>query len=573
MILALDQGTTSSRALVVDRDGRVVASAQETVGQTYPQPGWVEQDAGAIWRTQLETAREALRRAGLAAGDIAAVGIANQRETTVVWDRASGGPVTPAIVWQDRRTAGACAALAAAGHEALVRERTGLVLDPYFSATKLAWILDHVPGGAPGPRAASSPPAPSTPSSPGGLTGGRLHVTDVSNASRTLLIDLPLGEWDDELLDAVRRAARRSCPRSAPAGGLRRDGRRAARPAIPIAAAWRATSRRRSSGRPASGRGDAKCTYGTGAFLLQNVGAEPPLPHGLLTTVAWRIGEADPLRPRGQRLRRRRSGAVAARRSWSSSRRPPTCEALAKPVKDSGEVCLRPGARGPRRAALETGGARPHPRPAPGHDAGHLARALARGHRLPDPRPRRSDGSDAGQTAPVLRVDGGASANDLLMQFQADLLGLPSSARACSRRPRWGRPSWPASPPASGPTPPRSRRSTARAGASRRIPRSNAAALRALAPGGRRRPAAGELTVAAAGVGPTLGGARGRMTSTGAHDHPRNGLSRPYEGNPSSVSATAGRPPSGSALSDEAPRGPRRAAPSSRADLWADGTR
>ncbi|MGZ4200266.1 MAG: FGGY family carbohydrate kinase, partial [Thermoleophilia bacterium] len=201
LILALDQGTTSSRALLVDGGGRVVAVAQQEIAQSYPEPGLVEQDPLAMWRAQLDTAREVLARGSHRASNVAAIGIANQRETTIVWERATGAPLAPAIVWQDRRTAATCRALRDAGHEPRVARRTGLVLDPYFSATKLRWILEHVPDGP--ARARRGELAFGTVDSwlVWNLTGGRLHVTDATNASRTLLYDIHSGAWDDELLE------------------------------------------------------------------------------------------------------------------------------------------------------------------------------------------------------------------------------------------------------------------------------------------------------------------------------------------------------------------------------------
>uniref|UniRef100_UPI00374DAF22 FGGY family carbohydrate kinase n=1 Tax=Armatimonas sp. TaxID=1872638 RepID=UPI00374DAF22 len=199
-ILALDQGTTSSRALLFDRHGNVRGTAQQEFAQHFPQPGWVEHDANEIWRSQLAVAREVLAKAGLTASDIAAIGITNQRETTVVWDRATGEPIAPAIVWQDRRTADTCATLKARGAEAVVREKTGLLLDPYFSGTKLAWLLDNIPDAR--RRAESGELAFGTVDSwlVWKLSNGAIHVTDASNASRTLLFNIHSGEWDDELL-------------------------------------------------------------------------------------------------------------------------------------------------------------------------------------------------------------------------------------------------------------------------------------------------------------------------------------------------------------------------------------
>ena len=248
-LLALDQGTTSSRAIVFDGDGRIRALAQKELQQSYPQPGWVEHDPMEIWRDQLDVAQQVLARAGLGAQDIAAIGITNQRETTLLWERASGQPVHAAIVWQDRRTAEACAKWKAEGAEKLVRDKTGLVLDPYFSASKLAWLLDHVPDAR--KRARRGELAFGTVDSwlVWNLTGGRLHVTDVTNASRTLLFDIHRGDWDEELLalfDIPREVLPRGC---APVrSSVKR--RRASSTAPSRSVAWLATSRRRCSARP-----------------------------------------------------------------------------------------------------------------------------------------------------------------------------------------------------------------------------------------------------------------------------------------------------------------------------------
>src|SRR4051794_30645088 len=292
-ILALDQGTTSSRAIVFDAAGSVVAMAQREFRQIFPRPGWVEHDPIEIWESQLAVAREALAGAGLAARDIAALGITNQRETTVVWDRATGEPVANAIVWQDRRTAEACEELKRAGHEALFRSSTGLVLDPYFSGTKLAWLLGHVPGAR--EDAAAGRLAFGTVDSwlLWNLTGGGLHAihtTDVTNASRTLLWDLHIGEWSAELaailgvplgmLPAVRA--------SSEVYGETLPGLFGA--PIPIAGVA-GDQQAALFGQACLSPGMVKNTYGTGCFLLMNTGDAPvSSSHALLTTPAWRIG-------------------------------------------------------------------------------------------------------------------------------------------------------------------------------------------------------------------------------------------------------------------------------------------
>jgi glycerol kinase len=291
-VLALDQGTTSSRAIVFDRRGAIVASAQKEFRQIFPQPGWVEHDAGEIWSTQLECAQIAVRQAGATSADVAAIGITNQRETVVLWDRASGTPVANAIVWQDRRTADRCAELKERGLEEKIRAKTGLVLDPYFSATKLGWLLDHVPGAR--ARAERGELAFGTVDSwlVWNLTAGREHVTDVSNASRTLLLDLATLDWDDGLLAlfGVPRAVLPRVTRSSEVFGTTTlfGGR--------IAIAGNAGDQQAATfGQACFTPGMAKNTYGTGAFMLLNVGSAPqPSANRLLSTAGWTLANGDP---------------------------------------------------------------------------------------------------------------------------------------------------------------------------------------------------------------------------------------------------------------------------------------
>ncbi|HQR21386.1 MAG TPA: FGGY family carbohydrate kinase, partial [Burkholderiaceae bacterium] len=293
-LLALDQGTTSSRAIVFDRSGRMVASAQKEFRQIYPQPGWVEHDAAEIWSTQLSCAQAALRQAGITAQSVAGLGITNQRETTVIWDRSTGAPIANAIVWQDRRTAGVCADLRERGLEQRVRSRTGLVLDPYFSATKIAWLLDHVPGAR--VRAERGELAFGTIDSwlIWNLTGGREHVTDVSNASRTLLVDLATLDWDDEML-AMFNVPRALLPRIAASSEVVGTTRPELMGA-PIPIAGNAGDQQAATfGQACFSAGMAKNTYGTGAFMLMNVGAQPQSSSNrLLATAGWRAGASQP---------------------------------------------------------------------------------------------------------------------------------------------------------------------------------------------------------------------------------------------------------------------------------------
>ena len=345
-ILALDQGTTSSRAILFGHDGSIKGVAQREFRQIFPQPGWVEHDAMEIWTTQAGVAVEALAGAGLRARDVAAIGITNQRETTVVWDRKTGQPIANAIVWQDRRTAEVCDRLRTDGAEPLFRESTGLVLDAYFSGTKLAWILDHVAGAR--ARAEAGELAFGTIDSwlLWKLTDGRLHITDTTNASRTLLFNIHTLQWDDELLRAPPRTARRA------AGGARfernlRRGHDGTWPRIGgPSAASPAISRQRSSDRQCTKPGMTKNTYGTGCFMLQNTGTKAPASkHKLLTTVAWSRGGATEYALEGSVFI---GGAVVQwlRDGLGVIRSSSDVEALAQSVPDNGDVYLVPAFAG-----------------------------------------------------------------------------------------------------------------------------------------------------------------------------------------------------------------------------------
>ena len=285
-ILVIDQGTTSTRSIVFDRDGRAVGRAQEEFPQIYPHPGWVEHDPETLWGTTLRTARAALERVDLVATDIAALGIANQRETALIWDRASGRPIANAIVWQDRRTAGHCERLEAGGHAPLIAERTGLRIDPYFSATKIAWLLDHTPGAR--AQAEAGQLAFGTVDSflLWRLTGGATHATDATNASRTLLCDIRTGTWDDELLalfDIPRSLLPEIRDCAADFGHTRPDLLGAAIPICGVVGDQQAALIGQACFQP----GSVKATYGTGGFVLLHIGTEPkPSAHRLLTTVA-----------------------------------------------------------------------------------------------------------------------------------------------------------------------------------------------------------------------------------------------------------------------------------------------
>ena len=421
-ILALDQGTTSSRAIVFDASGEVRAAAQREFRQIFPQGGWVEHDAVEIWATQSGVMHEAIAKAGIAARDIAAIGITNQRETTVLWERATGRPVAHAIVWQDRRTAGTCEALRAAGHAPTFQRRTGLVLDAYFSGTKLKWLLDHVPGAR--ARARRGELAFGTVDSwlVWNLTGGRVHATDPSNASRTLLYDIHRGEWDDELcalLDVPREVLPAVVPSSGVCGATTIDGVE-----IPIAGIA-GDQQAALFGQACHAPGLAKNTYGTGCFLLMNTGGNAVASvNNLLTTVAWsREGRTDYALEGSVFI----GGAVVQwlRDGLGIIRSAHEVEALAASVPDNGGVYFVPAFAGlgaPHWDPYARGSIFGLTRGATG---GHLARAALESIALQSRDVLDAMQRDAGITLAGLRVDGGAAANDLLMQFQADILGVP----------------------------------------------------------------------------------------------------------------------------------------------------
>jgi glycerol kinase len=421
-ILALDQGTTSSRALVFDHDGCIRGEARKEFRQIYPQPGLVEHDGEEIWASQLGVAVEAIARAGLTAVDIAAIGIANQRETTIVWDRSSGRPINNAIVWQDRRTAGECDRLKSEGFEPLFRARTGLVLDAYFSGTKLAWILDHVPGAR--TRAEVGELAFGTIDSwlVWNLTGGERHVTDASNASRTLLFNIHTGEWDPQLLELLRIP-----PAVLPevVASSQVYGETAARflsarvPISGIAGDQQAALFGQLCDRP----GMVKNTYGTGCFMLMHTGDRPVVSgQNLLSTVACRIdGRTEyalegSVFVAGAAVQWLRDGLGIIRSSGE-------VEALAASVPDNGGVYLVPAFAGLGAPHWD-----PYARGAlfgltRGSSAGHIARATLESIAFQTADLLDAMEQDSGTPLAELRVDGGATSNDMLMQFQADLLG------------------------------------------------------------------------------------------------------------------------------------------------------
>ncbi|HEY9567329.1 MAG TPA: glycerol kinase GlpK, partial [Thalassobaculum sp.] len=422
-IVAIDQGTTSSRAIAFRADGSIVAVAQREFRQIYPASGWVEHDPEEIWSTALAVTREAIDAAEAAGLKVAALGITNQRETTIVWDRGTGRAIHNAIVWQDRRTAGACARLRDEGLEDLVTERTGLLLDPYFSATKVTWILDHVDGAR--DRAARGELAFGTVDSflMWRLTGGRVHVTDATNAARTNLCGLTTGEWDDRLLEifSVPRSLLpeiRDCTADFGETDAAVLGRRL--PVLGIAGDQQAAAVGQACFRP----GDIKSTYGTGCFVILNTGDAPVRSSNrLLTTLCYRIGGKPTYALEGAIFV---SGAVVQwlRDGLGIIQAASETEALARSVKDSGGVYLVPAFTGmgapywdaEARGAMfgltrDTGRA-------------HLARAAleAVAYQTRDLfRAMAEDGVKPG----ILRVDGGMAANDWLMQFLADVLTIP----------------------------------------------------------------------------------------------------------------------------------------------------
>ena len=421
-VLALDQGTTSSRAILFDRAGAVHAVAQREFAQLFPQPGWVEHDPMEIWASQSGVMAEVLAKAAIAPTDVAAIGITNQRETTVLWERATGRPVANAIVWQDRRTAPLCDALRAAGHETTFTRKTGLVLDAYFSGTKLRWLLDHVAQAR--SRAERGELAFGTVDSwlIWNLSGGTTHVTDPSNASRTLLFDIHRGEWDDELL-ALLDVPRAVLPAVVASSGVCAHAALGGA-AVPIAGIA-GDQQAALFGQACLEPGLAKNTYGTGCFLLLNTGRTAVTSKNhLLSTVAWRRDGATDYALEGSVFI---AGAVVQwlRDGVKIIRSAAEVEALAASVPDNGGVYLVPAFAGlgaPHWDAYARGAILGLTRGATG---AHLARAALEAIAFQSAEVLRAMEADAGLKLTELRVDGGATTNDLLMQFQADLLGVP----------------------------------------------------------------------------------------------------------------------------------------------------
>jgi glycerol kinase len=423
-VLALDQGTTSSRAMLFGRDGRVVAVAQREFPQIFPKPGDVEHDPEAIWTSQLETAREVLRTAGVAATDVAAIGVTNQRETTVLWDRQTGHPVAPAIVWQSRVSAPICDRLKAEGHEALIRAKTGLVVDAYFSGTKVTHLLETVPGLR--ARAERGDILFGTVDTflIWRLTGGKQHVTDVTNASRTLMFDIRTLDWDDELL-RILGVPRRMLPAVKASSEVYGETDAALLgAAIPIAGIA-GDQQAALFGQACFQPGMAKNTYGTGCFLLMNTGTTPtPSAGGLLTTIAWKIGSGPVTYAlegavfiAGAAVQWMRDGLRAIVTSADIER-------LATSVPDAGGVYLVPafvGLGAPHWDPYARGTIIGLTRDT---TVGHIARATVDAMAYQSRDVLSLMEKDAGVKLAALRVDGGASVNNSLLQFQADLLDV-----------------------------------------------------------------------------------------------------------------------------------------------------
>ena len=424
-LLAIDQGTTSTRALVIDARLNVKGSAGFEFKQHFPKPGWVEHDLEEIWTTTQKAIKGALVQAQVKPAGIGAIGITNQRETTALWDRKTGKPVHHAIVWQCRRTAAMCDALKAAGKEPMVRGKTGLVLDAYFSGTKIRWLLDNVRGVR--ERAEKGELAFGTIDTflLWRLTGGAAHATDVTNASRTLLMELQTRKWDDELLSTFG-VPRSLLPEIKPSAGEfgRTKGLKVLPDGIPIAGIA-GDQQAALVGQACFAPGEAKCTYGTGAFLLMNSGKEPVRSqHGLLSTVAWQIGDQVAYALEGSAFI---AGAAVqwVRDGLGLIEKSSEIEALAREVPDSGGVVFVPALAGlgaphwrQEARGLISGLDR-------GSTRAHLARAILEGIAFQIHDLAAAMSKDIGRPMPMFRVDGGASQNDLLMQFQADLLQTP----------------------------------------------------------------------------------------------------------------------------------------------------
>ncbi len=429
-LLALDQGTTSSRCILFDLQGNICSMVAKEFSQIFPHEGWVEHDACQIWETQLEVARQALAKIGATAADVAAIGITNQRETTVVWDKATGKPIANAIVWQCRRTAQVCDSLKEMGYDHMVRQKTGLLIDSYFSATKIRWLLDHVDGAR--ARADRGELLFGTIDSwlIWNLTGGKVHATDVSNAARTMLFNINTMEWDQELLEIFRIPAS-MMPQIVPSSGVlgytKADLFGAPIPIAGVAGDQQAAL----FGQCCFAQGDAKNTYGTGGFLLMNTGNKPVFSeNGLVTTVAWKIGDKVTYALEGSvfvcgaAVQWLRDGLQLFDNAAES-------EAMAAAVPDNGGVYMVPAFVGLGAPYWD-----PYARGAilgltRGTTRNHLVRAVLESMAFQTQDVLAIMQKEVGADMTSLQVDGGATANNLLLQFQADILGLPILRPAC----------------------------------------------------------------------------------------------------------------------------------------------
>ncbi len=420
-ILALDQGTTSSRAILFDKKGQIVATAQKEFTQYYPQSGWVEHDAMEIWTSQASVLAEVIVLAGISSDEIAAIGITNQRETTVLWDKETGVPLGKAIVWQDRRTAAFCDQLAEEGHGEMIREKTGLILDAYFSATKIKWMLDNTEGAR--EKAAKGQVAFGTVDSwlIWNLTGGQVHVTDVSNASRTMLYNIFTLEWDQELLNLfdIPESLLPQVKSSSEVYGSTAGKVLAAK--IPIAGIA-GDQQAALFGQMCTKKGMVKNTYGTGCFMLMNIGEKPVLSNNkLITTIAWKVGDTVHYALEGSIFI---GGAVVQwlRDGLGIIGTSSEVESLAEKVPDNGGVYFVPAFAGlgaphwnPYARGMMTG-------ITGGTTSAHIARAALESIAFQTMDVLKAMEADAGTPIKELRVDGGATVDDLLLQIQADVL-------------------------------------------------------------------------------------------------------------------------------------------------------
>ena len=421
-ILAIDQGTSSSRCILYNRDAQPVAVAQQEFRQIYPQPGWVEHDAEEIWQSQINVIKQVLQEKNLKSSEIAGIGITNQRETTVVWDRRTGKPIYNAIVWQDRRTADECNRLKAAGFEPLIQDKTGLILDAYFSATKIKWLLDNVEGAR--AKAERGELAFGTIDSwlVWNLTQGELHITDVSNASRTLLYNIEQLRWDDELLALfdIPASLLPDVKTSSEVYGLTRHSDIAGTPIAAIAGDQQAALFGQLCNQP----GMAKCTYGTGSFLMMNTGNKKVTSkHRLLSTIAWQIGDEITYALEGSVfmggavLQWLRDGLMVFKQASDS-------EILANSVNDNGGVYFVPALTGlgaPHWDANARGTIFGITR---GTTHAHLVRAALESIAFQVDELLQTMTLDCGEPITQLRIDGGAANNNLMVQFQADISNI-----------------------------------------------------------------------------------------------------------------------------------------------------